>query len=170
MNSTFVGTIHSKIMSNQPDRAKIIAPPPLLAVVCIGLAFLARHFNRLAIFHSGGALRIALGVICFVGAVTIVFIARRQMVAIGTHPNPYRPTMAITTTGLYRFSRNPIYIAFLLVLIAFAFWGNSWWFVVADALLFFLLQVGVVRREESYLSEKFGDTYLAYCTQVRRWI
>jgi len=152
------------------DRAQIVAPPPLLALVCIGLAFLARHFNQLPIFTSGRSFEIGIGAACFVAAVAIVFVARRQMIAVGTHPNPYRHTMAITATGVYRFSRNPIYIAFLLVLVGFAFCANSWWFVVADGLFFLLLQFGVVRQEERYLTGKFGETYLTYCSQVRRWI
>lgn len=103
-------------------------------------------------------------------AVAIVFLAMRIFVAHGTDPNPYRPTKAIVVTGIYRLSRNPIYIAFLLVVFAFAFFANSLWFIVMTGILLFLLHLGVVRREESYLSQKFGDAYGAYCRQVRRWI
>jgi protein-S-isoprenylcysteine O-methyltransferase Ste14 len=92
------------------------------------------------------------------------------LIAHGTHPSPYRPTAAIVTTGVYRFTRNPIYVAFLLVVLAFGLFANSWWFVVFGGLLFFLLDFGVVKREESYLLEKFGDPYRQYCRQVRRWI
>ena len=61
-------------------------------------------------------------------------------------------------------------IAFLLVVLAFAFFANSLWFIVTDGLLFCLLHFGVVKREENYLAQKFGDAYREYCCQVRRWI
>jgi protein-S-isoprenylcysteine O-methyltransferase Ste14 len=157
-------------MNSKLDRAKIIAPPPLLGVACIALAFLARHYKPLPLFTNAGPLQIGLGVgLCLLAAI-IIFIARRQMVAQGTHPNPYRPTHSIVVTNIYRFSRNPIYIAFLLVVLAFAFFANSLWFIVMDGILFCLLHFGVVKREENYLSQKFGDAYKEYCRQVRRWI
>ena len=152
------------------DRAKIIAPPPLLGVACIALAFVARHYKPLPLLGDGGPVRIGLGVGLCVLAATIIFVARRQMVAQGTHPNPYRPTRSIVITSVYRFSRNPIYIAFLLVVLAFAFFANSVWFIVTTGILLFLLHFGVVKREEDYLSQKFGDAYREYCRQVRRWI
>lgn len=152
------------------DRAKIIAPPPLLGLACIGLAYLARHYKPLPLFMDRGPVPIGLGAGLCVLAAIIIFIARRQMVAQGTHPNPYRPTQSIVVTSIYKWSRNPIYIAFLLVVLAFAFFANSVWFIVMVGLLFCLLHFGVVKREEHYLSQKFGESYRDYCRHVRRWI
>ena len=157
-------------MNVKRDRAPIIAPPPLLGLACIALAFLARHFKPLPLFATKCGLQIAIGTVLIAFSVTIVTSAVRIFIAHGPHPSPYRPTAAIVTTGVYRFSRNPIYVAFLLVVLAFGLFANSWWFVVFGGLLFFLLDFGVVKREESYLLEKFGDPYRQYCRQVRRWI
>src|ERR1051325_5794835 len=157
-------------MNSKIDRAKIIAPPPLLAVACIAVALLARHYKPLSLFSCTGPVEIALGIgLCALAAI-IIFSARRQMIAQGTHPNPYRPTQSIVVTSVYRFSRNPIYIAFLLVVIAFVFFANSLWFLVMAGVLCCVLHFGVVKREESYLSQKFGDAYREYCRQVRRWL
>ena len=100
----------------------------------------------------------------------IVLSARRVFVAHGTHLNPYKPTSAVVVTGIYRFSRNPIYIAFLLLLPAFALFANSLWFVLLVPVLLLFLDFGIVRREEDYLLKKFGDPYREYCVRVRRWI
>ena len=88
----------------------------------------------------------------------------------GTHLNPYRPTKAIVTDGVYGLSRNPIYVAFLLIVLSFVPFTNSLWFIGSAILTVLLLQFGVVTREEKYLHEKFGAEYDEYCQRVRRWI
>jgi protein-S-isoprenylcysteine O-methyltransferase Ste14 len=157
-------------MSDVPDRARIIAPPPLLALVCIIAGFIAEHFKRLPLFTGHRPVEITLGVALFILAVALVFVAIRQFIAHGTHPSPYRPVQALVVDGIYKFGRNPIYLAFLLVMGAFAFWTNSIWFLLATGVAFVLLHFGVVKREEQYLSRKFPEAYDDYRRRVRRWI
>ena len=152
------------------DRARLIGPPPLLVVGCIVIGFIAGHFQALPLLPSRSVWEIVLGSILVIVAVAVIASARRTFIARGTHVNPYRPTTAVVTTGIYRFTRNPIYISFLLVLLAFGFLTNSLWFVLTTPLLFLLLHFGVVRREETYLLGKFGEPYRQYCGRVRRWI
>ena len=81
-----------------------------------------------------------------------------------------RPTTAIVARGPYRFTRNPMYLA-----MAFAYFGLSTVLNNAWALLFLPMVVAgidrfVIRREERYLTQKFGEAYLRYCQRVRRWI
>jgi protein-S-isoprenylcysteine O-methyltransferase Ste14 len=152
------------------DRAPIIAPPPLIGLACILLAFVAKHYQALPIFPTKGPLQSAVGIFLVVVAIAIFVPAVRIFIAHGTSQNPYRPTQAIVTTGVYRFSRNPIYIAFLLIVLAFGLFANSYWFLVAAAVFAFVMHFGVVKREEKYLLEKFGDSYREYCRRVRPWI
>jgi protein-S-isoprenylcysteine O-methyltransferase Ste14 len=162
----------SKVVPNdKPDRAPIIAPPPLIAVICIILGFLAKSFaSALPLFATKSNLQIGAGVVMVIFATMIVALCRRAFIQHGTHPNPYTPTKAIVTTGIYGLSRNPIYIAFLVIVLAFTLFANSWWFLGSAALAFILLQFGVVNREEKYLREKFGAEYGDYCQRVRPWI
>jgi len=81
-----------------------------------------------------------------------------------------RPTDAIVTGGPFRFSRNPIYLSMILLQIGIGVWTNSSWFFVLAAMSIGLLTWGVIRREERYLEQKFGDQYLSYKSRVRRWI
>ena len=157
-------------MNAKRDRAPIIAPPPLLGLVCIGLGFLAEHFKPWPLFPAKSVVQLFLGAVLILVSVGVIASARRIFIAHGTHLNPYRPTKAVVVTGVYRFSRNPIYIAFILIVLAFALFVNSLWFVFPAGLLFILLHFGVVKREETYLAEKFGDTYKEYCRRVHRWI
>ena len=73
-------------------------------------------------------------------------------------------------SGVFSVSRNPIYVAFLLFVLAFALLANSLWFVISACVLLLVLHFGVVKQEERYLREKFGDSYEQYCSRVRRWI
>jgi protein-S-isoprenylcysteine O-methyltransferase Ste14 len=159
------------VSNDKPDRARIIAPPPLIGVVCIALGFLAKRFLfPLPLLAAKSDLEISIGAALVAFAIVIVASCRRAFIERGTHPNPYTPTKAIVTTGAYRFSRNPIYIAFLIVVLAFVFFTNSLWFIGSAVLTFLLLQFGVVTREEIYLHGKFGAEYDDYCRRVRRWI
>jgi protein-S-isoprenylcysteine O-methyltransferase Ste14 len=151
------------------DHPAIIAPPPLLALACIAAGFIAARFKPLPFFPGPHSVRVAISVVLFVVPVVIVFIARQELIKHKEHPNPYKPTGAIVSSGIYRFSRNPIYVAFLIVVLATAVAANNAWLLIAIVMLFVLLQFGVVRAEERYLSGKFGAEYDAYRKTTRRW-
>lgn len=77
---------------------------------------------------------------------------------------------SLVTEGLFRHSRNPLYVGNLLVLLGlFIIHGNPW--VLALGMPFFLLAYrSIVAAEEAYLGRKFGAEYEAYCRQVNRWL
>src|SRR5438094_6723897 len=117
-------------MNATPDRARIIAPPPLLALGCILLGFIARHFFPLRWFAPANTLPILVGVVMIAISIAVVVLARRTFIAQGTHPNAYRPTKALVMTGVFSVSRYLVFVAFLLFLLAFAILDNSFWFVI----------------------------------------
>ena len=84
--------------------------------------------------------------------------------------DPVRPTAAIVTSGPFRFSRNPLYLALTLVYCGLSLAVNSWWGGVVLAPLLVVMHRGVVLREERYLERKFGETYRRYRSQVRRYL
>lgn len=88
----------------------------------------------------------------------------------GTAVRPFEPATTLVTSGLYRYSRNPMYVGLLLV----AF-GTSIIFGTASAfappvILFFVLRSLFVLPEEQFLEETFGESYRRYKEQVRRWL
>lgn len=157
-------------MNAAPDRARIIAPPPLMGLACIVLGFVARHFLPLRLSVRQNPIQLGIGIFMVAAAVCAIALARRAFIAHGTHPNPYRSTKALVEAGPFGFSRNPIYIAFLVLVLSFTLLANSLWFVIAAVVLFFILHFGVVKREETYLRTKFGSSYEQYFSRVRRWI
>jgi len=157
-------------MNDKSEHAPVIAPPPLLMLLCILAGFVARHFKPAPLFSENQSFRKYFAIALFVLAFVIFAAAILQFVRNKTHPSPYRPSAALIVAGIYRITRNPIYIAFLMIVIGFAIAANSAWFLMSAIILFLLLHFGVVRREEPYLSAKFGSSYHDYCRRVRRWL
>ncbi len=76
---------------------------------------------------------------------------------------------ALVTSGVYRFSRNPIYLGIMILLIGAAAAAPGP-FAFGAAVACFIAFTAIIRAEESYLQERFGAAYEEYCRRVRRWI
>ena len=110
------------------------------------------------------------GIVFIVLAPALALSALRTMKAAGTNVHPSEPALTIVRDGPFRFTRNPMYLALCLLQIALGFFLNDWitlFFVVPLAVIF---HYGVILREERYLTAKFGEPYLQYKREVRRWI
>ena len=157
-------------MADATDTAGIIAPPPLLTLLCILAGLAAEHFVRLPLVRGLETPRFVASAAILVAALSLFVAAVLQFRRHHTTPNPYRPSSTVVSSGVYGFSRNPIYVAFMLVVLAIAVGANMGWLLVALAVLFLLLHFGVVTREERYLAAKFGSSYAEYRARVRRWL
>lgn len=77
---------------------------------------------------------------------------------------------ALISAGPYAFSRNPMYLAWYLVLLALALLINTWWILLLLPGLLIFTHYFVVVREEEQLERRFGKQYRQYCAQVRRYL
>ena len=117
-----------------------------------------------------GASRWTLGALIFVAGIALNvggFVAQKPA---GTDPIPFNPTTRIVAHGLYRFSRNPMYLGFALCTFGLAILVDSAWMLLALPIGLVLVDRIVITREERYLERKFGDEYLNYKRRVRRWL
>jgi len=89
---------------------------------------------------------------------------------VGSSPNPMVPTKALALGGPYRFTRNPMYIGFLLLSTGICLTTNALWPLLFLPAVLLILRRKVIDREERYLEAKFGFEYLAYKSRVRRWL
>lgn len=111
---------------------------------------------------------IALAVVGGVVAVLGVVSFRRAQTTV----NPLRPQAAssLVTTGIYRFSRNPMYLGMLLLLAAFAvFLGNAAALIVLPVFILYMNRFQIT-PEERALSAMFGPDFITYTQRVRRWM
>jgi protein-S-isoprenylcysteine O-methyltransferase Ste14 len=88
----------------------------------------------------------------------------------GTPVETYRPTTALVTEGIYRRTRNPMYVALTLLYAGIGFAANSLWTLGFLPPLLLVMRYGVIAREERYLTRRFGTRYLDYQGSVRRWL
>jgi protein-S-isoprenylcysteine O-methyltransferase Ste14 len=152
-----------------PEVAKLgVFRPPLvyLASIVTGLAI---HMAWPLPFFPGvpagplGSSLIVVSILLFVYSV-------KTFRAAGTPVPARKPTTVIVRTGPYRFSRNPIYLAFSLFQLGIAIWVNSMWLLATLVGAVALIHYVVIRREEQYLERRFGAQYLDYKASVRRWL
>jgi protein-S-isoprenylcysteine O-methyltransferase Ste14 len=113
---------------------------------------------------------LGVGLVLIALGLGIAIPARGALQAAATNLDPMRPTTAIVTSGPYRFSRNPLYVALTLLFVGLTFVVNTWWGIVVLVPLVIVMHYGVVRREERYLEQKFGEPYRQYRSRVRRYV
>jgi protein-S-isoprenylcysteine O-methyltransferase Ste14 len=145
-------------------------PPPILFLIGFGVAWLFDEQVRPLPFPGvGRAVAVAAGVVVMIAGLYVMIwgiaMFRKAMTAIF----PNQPANELVTDGAYRFTRNPMYVGFTLVFVGAAFIRDSAWPLVVLPLILGLLYLLVIRREEAYLSDAFGEQYASYCRRVRRW-
>lgn len=157
-------------MNRKKDNPGVIAPPPSIYLAALLAGLLLNYFFPLSIFFVPRLAGLIIGV-ALTAVAGFVIVASFQAFSLAkTNVEPWKPTTAIVTTGVYAFSRNPIYLAMTMLYLGAALLLSSLWILLLLAPVLLLINFGVIVREENYLTVKFGDEYAAYKKRVRRWI
>jgi protein-S-isoprenylcysteine O-methyltransferase Ste14 len=151
-----------------PDNPGVIAPPPLIYAgpLAIGL-LLNLKFPMRFLPRKVAAI---LGVTLIGASVGLVSQAYQRMKRAGTNVDPYEPATVLVTEGPFKFTRNPLYLSVTLFYAGVATLVNALWAMLMLPIVLFVMNRGVVEREERYLERKFGEQYTQYKGRVRRWI
>lgn len=110
------------------------------------------------------------GVIFVVAGIWIASASSQLFARRGTAIRPFETSSVLVTDGWFRYSRNPMYVAMLAILAGVAMLLGTLTPWLSPALLAVVLKKRFVEREEAMLTEQFGDEYLSYKQQVRRWL
>jgi len=142
--------------------------PPVLTLIHVALAFLLTWSIPLPlmvppILQTAGFLLVLIGFLLGVGALMAFRSARTTL-------NPHGSVSRLVTSSVYRFTRNPVNLAFVLMLVGILLNAGSYWGIILAPVLVILFNRLVIKREEEYLAYKFGDEYRSYKSKVRRWI
>ena len=143
-------------------------PPPILALVMIVLIYLSSLFVESITFNYQGLLSvlfIILGAACALPSFKL-------FAKFKTTITPLKPSdaTALVTEGMYRYSRNPMYLGLLLWTIASTIWFGTWFGIIINIAFIFLINFLQIIPEEEALLEIFGEEYEEYKKNVRRWI
>ena len=111
-----------------------------------------------------------LGVVVVSAALILAFLAVRRFALAHTPLDPHGSVTVLVTDGPYRFSRNPIYVGYVGILIGLPLaLGTIWGLILCPVLILALYHL-VIRFEEQYLADKFGETYAGFRKRVPRWL
>ena len=153
------------------DHAEVAIKPPFLFLGALALGCLLSLVlpigPRLA---SPNGLALGVGVTFVAIGLALAVLSIRRFRLAGTSVVPGEPSTALVVEGPYRFTRNPIYIGFVLLYFGLAIILTSLWVLVLLIPVLIVLQRGVVEREETYLERQFGDAYRKYQARVPRWL
>lgn len=150
---------------NSPKR-KIY--PPVWLLLCLVTLFAVDHFvtpndrSPTALIYLGGAvILLGLGIVVWAGG------GFRKA---GTDMVPFKKVTALVTTGVYRYTRNPMYLGMTLVLLGTALLLANMPGITVVPFFMVVIQARFILPEERMLRELFGDDYKTYCAEVRRWL
>jgi len=155
-------------MHGEVDRLRLPIAPPF---IFLGFMMMALVLNLLVPLPAQpfAVFRIIGGVVLLGGSL-LGGQAVLRMRRLHTSPDPHMPPAALVTDGPYRWSRNPIYLGFILIVAGSTLLAGTLWGIVLIPLLLAAATRLVVRAEERYLSLRFPRHYDEYRQRVRRWI
>jgi protein-S-isoprenylcysteine O-methyltransferase Ste14 len=152
------------------DGAAVRIPPPLVYLAAVIVGVVAHAFVIPLPLGLSTGLRIALGAAAAVPALVLLAGAIGLFRRTGQDPKPWEPTPEIISTGIYRFTRNPMYIGLALIQVAIGVGLANGWIIILVPVVLGIIQATAIRPEEAYLQRKFGDEYTRYKASVRRWL
>ena len=146
------------------DNPRVFLPPPVIFAGLLGAGLML----------DSDPLRVApvsvIGVAIAAGGLALIAVALGLFRSGRTRPEPWQPASSLVVSGLYRFTRNPMYLGMALLSLGVALAFASLPGALLSAAALGLIDRFVVPREEAYLSRRFGPDYSAYSARVRRWL
>lgn len=151
------------------DHAEVVIRPPVLWVMLVAAGIGLDYLVPLP-FMPAGFPTLWVGIGVWLAGFALAALAIRQFRRAGTEVQTHTPTAVIVDTGVFAYSRNPIYLGAHIGIVGAAIALDSLWVLSMLVPFYLVIRYGAVAREEAYLERKFGDAYLAYKAQVRRWL
>ena len=146
-------------------------PPPIVALIGILLIFLSKDYILILYLHPH--LQNTLSILFLIIGFVIIFSATKEFKKSETTVNPMKPetSTSLVTSGIFKYTRNPMYVGLTSILLASCFYFSSLLGIIVYVPLFILyITVFQIIPEEETMKGLFNDEYLNYCSKVRRWI
>ena len=148
------------------ERKKTLPPTYLLSFI---VTILILHF----LFPIARVINypwLLLGCIPLFLGIVLNIIADRAFKIVNTTVKPFEESAVFITDGVYGFSRHPMYLGMVLIILGIAILTGSLSPLLAIPVFIYLFEIKFIRVEEKMLEEKFGNTWMEYRAKVRKWI
>ena len=142
-------------------------PPPIVTLLCIGIIYLFEN----QIEYSEPDLK-AVGIIFLILGLIIIFSAVLKFIKTKTTVDPTRPhkTSNLVISGIYKITRNPMYLGMLFLIMAYAIYNNNVMGCIIIPIFIFYINKFQIEPEEIEMRKKFGESFENYCKKVNRWL
>ena len=148
--------------------AQVRLLPPAVYFVPFALTWVLQRWRPWTI-PDGTALKVS-GLALIAGGISLMLWSFVTLTRAHTTVIPWEQVSAIVSSGPFRLSRNPIYLADAITYLGASLLIQSWWPLLILPGIVLVMRRLVIDREERYLTERFGDSYRQYQVRVRRWI
>ena len=143
-------------------------PPPILVIILTSLVYFSS--TKLELIYLPFR-QIVSVIILFIGLIVIIspvvdFIKSKTTV----NPVKFKNVNRLVTTGIYRYSRNPMYLGMILIIISTTVYYLNFLSIFSPLIFYIWINKFQISREEIFLEDKFGNEYLKYKSKTRRWI
>ena len=158
-------------MQIDADSPRVKFPPPLAFIGTLLAGWvLERWIGYPAIPVIPYSLLHTMGMVALVLGAAIILTAQGLFLRFKTDSRPWKADSNLIFEGVYKWSRNPMYLGMALVYLGITMLNDSGTQLCLMLPLLFVIQKEVIEPEEAYLAQRFGEPYLAYKASVRRWI
>ncbi len=155
-------------MAGDRKKPSLFTIPPLYFALAIVSMFLLHRFLPIIDVINPPFSRF--GWLVIAGGIALAAWGRLRFARAGTAVVPFSPSTALVTDGPFRFTRNPMYLGMMLVLIGGFVLAGSLGSLVVIPVFFWWIHTRFVLPEEDHMADHFGDAYRAYQRRVRRWL
>lgn len=157
--------------NSRAERPNTIPWPPIILIGFLLIGFALGQLIPLGWLPGfAGELLVGLGILMAALAILIDVAAMRTMATARTTIMPHRGSDHLVTSGPFRFSRNPIYLANVMLLAGIGLFTENAWLVLLAPASGFATRKLAIEREEAHLEGKFAKTYRDYKKRVNRWL
>ncbi|MEL6416292.1 MAG: isoprenylcysteine carboxylmethyltransferase family protein [Pseudomonadota bacterium] len=143
--------------------------PPMWLLGCAVLAWVQAEYVPSGL-SFGQVWAVALGTILVALGLLLLVLALMEFVRKRTTPIPHMDASELITSGIFRFSRNPIYLGDILILAGLILRWDAVVSVPLVPILVWIINIRFIHAEEFRLERDFGDAFLRYMAQTRRWL
>ncbi len=152
------------------EGAAVRFPPPIVPLLGLAAGFALEWVVSPIPDPFVGVWRFVVGANCTAAGLALMLIAIGLFRTTGQDPKPWKSSPSLIATGIYKWTRNPMYLGMGLLQAGIGVLLANMWVVVLVPGTWLIIYFIAIRHEESYLDQQFGGAYLDYKNQVRRWL
>lgn len=155
-------------MSDMQDNAGIVTHPPVFYIIATLIGVGLNYIYPLS-FGIDSSIETA-AIIIFILGTIVAALGFKMFISNKQNPSVHATVSKVYQSGIYAYSRNPIYLGVSLWMLSGALYFDMLWIMIVMVPLIIVMNKVVIEKEEAYLEQKFGEDYIAYKKKVRRWI